>query len=490
MSRRAALITVIVLGVILLLCNVAILAVALPRVVAVVPRVLAVVRGNTPSVAQQNTAPLALPTATSTPRASAPRGNQSGPQGANPGVQPQVTVIIPSPGGPPPQITVVIPMQGGTQAFPTATPGPAPTLGPTPTPFPPVAPLTLSPEEQTLAALYNKVRPGVVNVDIVLNLPGGAGDPTSGMPAPSGSGSGFVWDKQGHIVTNSHVVADARTVRVTLWDDTSVPATVVGVDPDSDLAVIKVDVPADKLVPLDMGDSDQVRVGQIAVALGNPFGVGTSMSQGIISAIGRTIPGLTQFQIPNAIQTDAPINPGNSGGPLLDLAGRVLGVDAQIRSDTRANSGVGFAIPVNIVKLVVPDLIAGGKHTWPWLGVSGRTLDDLTAQNNNAQNATGAYIDQVTPGGPSDKAGLKGSTGQQRIQDQPVPTGGDIIVAVNGVPVKKFDELLAYVTTRARVGQTIELTVLRNGQEQKINVTLQERPKTQQQTITTIPGRP
>ncbi|MFN8482084.1 MAG: trypsin-like peptidase domain-containing protein [Anaerolineae bacterium] len=467
MSRQAALVTVIVLVVILLLCNVVVAAVALPRV-------LAVVRGNASSVAQQSS-PSAAPTATPSPRSSTPRNNQP---------VPQITVVIPPPGGVVPQVTVVIPSQGA-QVFPTATPGPAPTLGPSPTPFPPVPPLTLSAEEQTLAALYTKVRPGVVNVDIVLNVPGS--DPTSGLPAPSGSGSGFIWDKQGHIVTNSHVVQDARTVKVTLWDDTSVPATVVGVDSDADLAVIKVDVPADRLIPLDMGDSDQVRVGQTAVALGNPFGVGTSMTQGIISAIGRTIPGLTQFQIPNALQTDAPINPGNSGGPLLDLAGRVVGVDAQIRSETRANSGVGFAIPVNVVKLVVPDLIGSGRHAWPWLGVSGRTLDELTAQSNNAKNAAGAYIDQVTPGGPSEKAGLKGSSGQQRIQDQPVPTGGDIIVAVNGVPIKKFDELLAYVTTRSRVGQTIELTVLRNGQEQKLSVTLQERPRSQQQQPQRVP---
>ncbi|MFN8471370.1 MAG: trypsin-like peptidase domain-containing protein [Anaerolineae bacterium] len=464
MSRQAALVTVIVLVVLLLLCNVVVAAVALPRVLAVVRG------GNASSVAQQSSAPSALPTATPTPRSTSPRSGAPGSQGANPVPMPQITVVIPMPGG------------AAQSALPTATPGPSPTLGPSPTPFPPVAPLALNAEEQTFAALYNKVRPGVVNVDIVLNVPGG--DATSGMPAPSGSGSGFVWDKQGHIVTNSHVVQDARTVKVTLWDDTSVPATVVGVDSDADLAVIKVDVPADKLIPLEMGDSDQVRVGQIAVALGNPFGVGTSMTQGIISAIGRTIPGLTQFQIPNALQTDAPINPGNSGGPLLDLAGRVLGVDAQIRSDTRANSGVGFAIPVNVVKLVVPDLIASGRHAWPWLGISGRTLDELTAENNNAKNAVGAYIDQVTPGGPSEKAGLKGSSGQQRVQDQPVPTGGDIVVAVNGVPIKKFDELLAYVTTRARVGQTIELTVLRNGQEQKVSVTLQERPRTQQQQTT------
>ncbi|MFN8498083.1 MAG: trypsin-like peptidase domain-containing protein [Anaerolineae bacterium] len=461
MSRQAALVTVIVLVVILLLCNVVVAAVALPRVLAIVRG------GNASSVAQQGAPSLALPTGTPTPRATSPRNTAPGPQGANPAPLPQITVVIPMPGG------------AAQGVMPTVTPGPSPTLGPSPTPFPPVPPLTLSAEEQTLAALYTKVRPGVVNVDIVLNVPGG--DPTSGLPAPSGSGSGFIWDKQGHIVTNSHVVQDARTVKVTLWDDTSAPATVVGVDSDADLAVIKVDVPAEKLIPLDMGDSDQVRVGQTAVALGNPFGVGTSMTQGIISAIGRTIPGLTQFQIPNALQTDAPINPGNSGGPLLDLAGRVVGVDAQIRSDTRANSGVGFAIPVNVVKLVVPDLIASGRHAWPWLGISGRTLDDLTAQNNNAKNAVGAYIDQVTAGGPSEKAGLKGSSGQQRIQDQPVPTGGDIITAVNGVPIRKFDELLAYVTTRARVGQTVELTVLRNGQEQKVSVTLQERPRTQQQ---------
>ena len=471
MSRQGAIITGILVILLLLMCNVAVAMFAIPRV-------LAVVREGNPPVAAQPTAQRPASQAQSPAAAATPTPN------ARPQGQPTRS---PSQGGQPqlpmPQVTLVSPGSSGLQGLPSATPGATPTLGPSPTPFPTVAPLAMTAQEQALAALYNRTRPGVVNIDVTMDA-GGAQLPIQ----PTGSGSGFVLDKQGHIVTNSHVVADGKTIKVTLWDDTVVSATIVGADPDADLAVLKIDVPADKLVPLELGDSDQVRVGQLAIAMGNPFAVGTSMSLGIVSAIGRSIPGLTLFQIPDAIQTDAPINPGNSGGPLMDAAGRVIGVNAQIRSDTRANSGVGFAIPVNIVKLIVPDLIAKGRHAWPWLGVSGVTITQPIADANKIKQVAGAYIDSIVSGGPADKAGIHGSTSQNRTPDGTVPVGGDVIIAVDGVPVKHFDDVLRYVTTKARAGQTVELTILRDGQTQKVKLTLEERPRTQQSP--SLPIRP
>lgn len=471
MSRQGAIVTGILVILLLLLCNVAVAMLAIPRIMAYVRQDArpAAVQPVTPATSSQGQAPAAQ--ATPTPNAR-PQGQAT--RTPSQGGQPQLPV---------PQVTLIVPGgASGVQGLPSATPGPAPTLGPSPTPFPTVAPLALSAQEQALAALYNRTRPGVVNIDVTMDLGGSGGQQ---QIQPTGSGSGFVIDKQGHVVTNNHVVADSKNIKVTLWDDTVATATVVGADPDADLAVLKIDVPEDKLVPLELGDSDQVRVGQMAVAMGNPFAVGTSMSLGIVSAIGRSIPGLTLFQIPDAIQTDAPINPGNSGGPLMDAAGRVIGVNAQIRSDTRANSGVGFAIPVNIVKLVAPDLIAKGRHAWPWLGVSGVTVTQDVADANKLKSAVGAYIDSVVSGGPADKAGVKGSSSQNRTASGAVPMGGDVIVAVDGQPVKHFDDVLRYVTTKARAGQTIELTVVRDGQEQKLKLTLEERPHTQQ-----TPGLP
>ena len=472
MSRQAAIITGVIIIVLLLVCNLAVAVFAIPRVLQYFRPSTPVVTQPTPAARpvqpqSQGAAPTAVPQPTTAPN----RAPQTQPQ-------PQATPRAPQGGQPnpqvPPQVTIIIPGGGsGAQALPSATAGPSPTLGPSPTPFATVAPLSLSVQEQALAALYNRTRPGVVNVDVIVG-------PSNDQLAPQGqgSGSGFVWDKNGYIVTNNHVVANARTVRVTLWDDTSVTASVVGVDPDADLAVLQIKVPAEKLIPLELGDSDQVRVGQTAIALGNPFSVGTSMSMGIVSAVGRSIPGLTAFQIPDAIQTDAPINPGNSGGPLLDAAGRVIGVNAQIRSETRANSGVGFAIPVNIVKAVVPDIINTGKHAWPWLGLSGLTVTQQVADANKLKDPAGAYIDSIVAGGPAAKGGVKGSTGAQPSPEGNIPTGGDVVTAVDGQPVRHFDDLLRYVSTKARVGQTVELTVLRDGKETKLKITLEERPRT------------
>ncbi len=368
----------------------------------------------------------------------------------------------------------VIPIQRPALTQPTPVPTrPSPAVAPTQVPAAPVAPVITNDEEKALTALYERVNPAVVNIDVTQEHPGGAN-----VPPIEGSGSGFIIDRNGYIVTNNHVVQDATRMLVTLYDDTTATARLVGKDPDSDLAVIKVDLPADRLTPVELGDSDQVKVGQRAVAIGNPFGYQGTMTFGIVSAIGRTIRAgpTSPFSIPQVIQTDAPINPGNSGGPLLDMAGRVIGVNAQIRSEVRANSGVGFAIPVNIVKKVVPSLINQGSYSWPWLGVSGGTLSPSVAKASGLPVERGAYLDRIEPDGPAAKAGLKGSTGTRSVEGSQVRVGGDVITAIDGQPVRNFDELLTYVTMQGQAGQTVELTVIREGREQKVQVKLEPRP--------------
>jgi serine protease Do len=260
----------------------------------------------------------------------------------------------------------------------------------------------------------------------------------------------------------------------------------VGSDPDSDIAVIKVDPTLIKLVPAEPGNIDDVKVGQRAIAIGNPFGLEGTMTSGIISAVGRSIPAITGFNIPLAIQTDAAINPGNSGGPLLNDRGQVIGVNAQIRSDARANSGVGFAIPINIVQRVAPALITGGSYTHAYLGVSGRTYSPAWAEVLGIpREARGAYVVEVIKGGPSDKAGLRaGATdtkvllgvGQSGLEY--LRSGGDLVTAIDDKPVTTFDDLLVYLESFKSPGDRVNLTVLRNGNEQNtITVVLGQRPR-------------
>jgi 2-alkenal reductase len=326
-------------------------------------------------------------------------------------------------------------------------------------------------EERALIRLYRQANPGVVNITVQ----SGVGEGLLGPP--QAGGSGFVWDKEGHIVTNAHLVRVGDIIDVTFYDDTTVPAEVVAVDEHSDLAVLKVDVPPDLLVPLPLGDSDAVVPGQRVVAIGNPFGRQGSMTTGIVSAVGRTIPGLTVFRIPMAIQTDAPINPGNSGGPLLNLRGEVIGVNSSIESRDRANSGVGFAIPSNIVARVVPALIRDGKYVWPWLGVRGGSLTSVQAEANGLPVTRGAYIHEVLPGGPAAQAGLRGSTGEAVVRGRPVLIGGDVIIAADGQPIRSFDDLITYISERS-VGDRVRLTILRDGKEMEVSVTLEARPET------------
>jgi S1-C subfamily serine protease len=238
-----------------------------------------------------------------------------------------------------------------------------------------------------------------VSINVLVNDAGQSGQ---------GTGSGFIFDQEGHIVTNNHVVENANLVVVIFQDGSESIAEVVGTDPYSDLAVVKVDEMPESALPLPLGDSSTVLTGDWVVAIGNPFGFNSSMSIGIISAIGRTIPTGTSFSIPEVIQTDAAINPGNSGGPLLNLQGQVIGVNAQIASNgVMANAGVGFSIPANTVRRVVPTLIETGSFQWSWLGIEGTSVNLFIAKANNTTVEGGAYIVHVIPGGPRSRPPCK-----------------------------------------------------------------------------------
>lgn len=319
-----------------------------------------------------------------------------------------------------------------------------------------------------LTTVYDQANPGVVSIQVLVNR---------GTLSGAGEGSGFILDDNRHIVTNNHVVADASRVIVVFYNGFQARATVVGTDADSDLAVLQVDQLPEGAHPLSLGNSDEVRAGEWVVAIGNPFGQQSSMTVGVVSAVGRLIPSLAQdFSIPQAIQTDAAINPGNSGGPLLNLQGEVVGVNAQIESGgIRANAGVGFAIPSNIARLVVPALIEKGSYEWPWLGVRGGSIDLPTQQANNLETQQGAYIVEVMPNGPAIEVGLQGATDTQAIDGVPVPVGGDVVIEADGNPVADFSDLLIDVAFK-KPGDKMVLTVLRNGQRRQITATLAPRP--------------
>ena len=275
----------------------------------------------------------------------------------------------------------------------------------------------------------------------------------------------------------NHVVADALQVTVIFYNGFEANAEIVGTDADSDLAVVKVDSLVEGAHPLPLGDSDLVEVGEWVIAIGNPFSLGGSMSLGIVSAKGRSIPsGVAGFVIPEAIQTDAAINPGNSGGPLLNLKGEVIGINAQIASGSSgAGSGVGFAIPSNIIRRVVPVLITDGAYEWPWLGVEGADLNLMLQEANGLDVQQGAYINTVISGGPADKAGLMGSSGTRQVGAFSVPVGGDVVIKADGQSVNDFDDLLSIVASK-EPGAVLRLTILRDGKQQEITATLEARP--------------
>ena len=333
------------------------------------------------------------------------------------------------------------------------------------------------PEELSLIQLYARINPAVVNITtyIIMNE----------EAIPDAQGSGFVYNNEGYIVTNAHVVHGTDQIDVAFSDGTILPAETVGEDLHSDLAVIKVESIPEGVQPIPQGNIDEVVVGQTVVAIGNPFGLGGTLTRGVVSALGRTIPALTQFSIPKSIQTDAAINPGNSGGPLLNLDGELLGVNAQIQTDgiLRSNLGVGFAIPVNIVQHVVPQLIENGRIDWAWLGVTGTDMNPTIAEALGIDTTKGAYLSSIVEDGPASKAGLQGSVGTTKINSRVSPVGGDVIVAINNQPIESFDDLLIYIALKSKPGDEVNLTIIRDGKKMDVKVTLAPRPKT---TIPTI----
>jgi S1-C subfamily serine protease len=322
--------------------------------------------------------------------------------------------------------------------------------------------------QETLTALYRKANPSVVYIIVTS---GG-----TGLSASGGSGSGFIYDAEGHIVTNNHVIAAGSTYEVVFSDGARLRAELVGTDPDSDLAVLKVEALPDGVVPIPLSNR-AVEVGQFAVAIGNPFGEQGSMSLGIISGLGRSLrsqrtPSLggTTYSLPQVIQTDAPINPGNSGGPLLNLDGEVIGVNAAIASTSGVNSGVGFSIPVDVVKRVVPSLIEDGEVVYPYMGVSFAGEISLADMERYGLTQTqGAYVISVAPDSPAVAAGLIGA-------DPQTGRGGDLIVEIDGQAISNFSDLNTYLVLKAEVGETIEIIVLRGEETATLSLTLGVRP--------------
>jgi len=334
--------------------------------------------------------------------------------------------------------------------------------------------------ENSLIELYKRVNPAVVHIYVI--------DEQSFV---LGTGSGFVYDELGHIVTNNHVVTGASGLEVVFPDGTRRSAEVVGTDVDSDLAVIKVDGLPAGVLPIPLGDSDNAQVGQFVVAIGNPFDEAGSLSLGIISGLGRSLSsdriaeGGGRYSLPQVIQTDAAINPGNSGGPLINMSGEVIGVNTAIESPVRANSGVGFAVPANVVNVVITQLRESGEVRYPWLGIAGGTLTPDAAEELGLPRETrGVLVSEVTVGGPAEAAGLRGL-------DPTTNTGADIITGIDNLTVVEFDDLLGYIVQQTRIGQQVTLTILRDGQQQTLSLTLGERPaappQTQQQTTPTLP---
>lgn len=334
--------------------------------------------------------------------------------------------------------------------------------------------LRSKPGEDVLVEIYEKSNPGVVAIQVLTD-------------SGNGLGSGFVIDKDGHIITNFHVIEGVSELEVDFPSGFKTRGEVIGTDTDSDLAVIEVDAPPEELFPLPLGDSSEIKVGQTVVAIGSPFRFNGTMTTGIISSLGRTLesiheaPGGNFFTAGDIIQTDAAINPGNSGGPLLNVEGEVIGVNRAIRTfnftsgDDPLNSGIGFAIAINTVKRVVPSLISEGKYDYPYLGIS--SLSDISLLQQEAlqlPRTTGAYVTDVTPDSPADRAGLQGATNPTDFPN--LFSGGDFIIAIDGIAIQTFSDLLSYLVQEKSPGDTITLTVIRQDQELQLDLTLGKRP--------------
>ncbi|HOV05819.1 MAG TPA: trypsin-like peptidase domain-containing protein [Anaerolineaceae bacterium] len=326
--------------------------------------------------------------------------------------------------------------------------------------------------QNTFQKIYESVNPSVVNIQVLENY---------GWTTISGEGSGFVWNEEGYIVTNNHVVENASEITIVFSDGTTSTASVVGTDPQSDLAVVKVNPKGLSLTPVELGDSHQVKVGDLVIAIGNPYGLAGTMTQGIVSALSRSLTvdessmfSRTNYTIPDIIQTDAAINPGNSGGVLVNVNGEVIGVTAAIQSSTDSNAGIGFVIPSHIVERVIPILIEDGEYAHPSLGLSGTTLTYALAEEMGLDPETkGILITTINPGGAADQAGLNGSYQQMVAPGRLSITYGDVIIAVDDQPVRSYEDLVSYIFNQTEVGQKIHLTVLRDGKETQVDVVLQ-----------------
>jgi len=327
--------------------------------------------------------------------------------------------------------------------------------------------------EVSLADLFEKSDDGVVKVSVRKSVE---------LPTGRSLGSGIVYDVSGHIITNNHVVEDSQKTTVTFLDGTSYNAKVIGTDPYTDLAVIKVDVNPSLLHPLPIGDSSALRVGDQVAAIGNPFGLSGSMTSGIVSQLGRLLstPGTASFSIPDVIQTDAAVNPGNSGGPLLNMKGQVIGINTAIQSGTGEFAGIGFAVPSNTVSKIVPILIKEGKYKHPWLGISGVDIDPDLAGILGLQDTRGLLVVSIVKDSPAEKAGLHGSTETKEIDGIKYQIGGDVILSVDHKDVRKIDDILIHLQREKKVGDTIDLEILREGRVTNFELTLEERPNNNQ----------
>ena len=341
-------------------------------------------------------------------------------------------------------------------------------------------------QESVMIQIYQKAVPSVVNIQVIQGSGGndgtGAFPNVPGVPEDfleRGEGSGFVWDDKGRIVTNQHVIDGAEIVTVIFSDRTQVLAKVLGGDTDSDLAVLELLEPIDGLNPIALGDSSEVLVGQLAIAIGAPFGQEFTMTSGIVSAVGRTIrSGFSQFTVPEVIQTDAPINPGNSGGPLLDRHGRVMGINTQIISRSGSNAGVGLAVPINIAKMVVPALIEDGKYEYSWLGISGGPVRPHVVQLMDLPEGTeGALVITVREDGPAADGGLTGSDRTEVVNGIQYALGGDTITGIDGSKVRDMTDLIVYLTNNTRPGDEIMLEVIhQDGTSEDLQIVLGTRP--------------
>jgi S1-C subfamily serine protease len=328
-------------------------------------------------------------------------------------------------------------------------------------------------DEEALIAIYKAASPGVVHItSTVLSQ-----DFFFRVVPERGTGSGFMVDDTGLILTNNHVVENAESLEVTLADKSKVAAKLVGRDPENDIAVIRVTVSREKLTPLRLGDSSQLQVGQMAIAIGNPFGLDRTITRGVVSAVGRSLKSDTGRQIRNVIQTDAAINPGNSGGPLLNSRGEVIGVNTAIFTPSGGSVGIGFAVPVNTVKKLLPQLIARGRASHPWLGISGMDINPTVAKALSLPTGEGVMIAQVAPNGPAARAGLRGSQRRVRVGNYMVNVGGDIIRTLDGEKIATVDDLTAFLDERKKVGDEVRVDVMRDGKPHVVTVRLGELPE-------------